>query len=195
LKAAVEHYAEYRRRLRQARTQAPSDSPLARTLDDHKDVLDATFRGDADQVIWWDVALPELEAQLVSAAPPVTAPANSAGVTFTTPPTVLRDVPDPPPLNPEAVIGSADARPPWTAEQGVFRGGKFTALEAAIGAINLIIVAASGLSGLYFANSTFGSFADYLTLALWGSTATAGLALLRRLVPGALTTSQPGLGG
>ena len=195
MKAAVEHYAEYRRRLRKAKVHAPTDSPLGRTLDDHKDVLDATFRGDADQVSWWDEALPKLEAQLVSAAPPAATPAISASVTFSTPPMALPDVPDPPPLAPVAMIGSADARPPWTAERGVFRGRKFTALETAIGAINLIIVAASGLSVLYFANSTFGSFADYLTLALWGSTATAGLALLRRLVPGALTTSQPGVGG
>jgi hypothetical protein len=46
----------------------------------------------------------------------------------------------------------------------------------------------TGMSAVYFANSTFGSLGDYLSIALWGSTATAGTALVRRLFPGAFTT-------
>jgi hypothetical protein len=65
-------------------------------------------------------------------------------------------------------------------------------LEWLIGALSLVIIAATGMSALYVSNGTFGSVGDYLTVALCGSTATAGLALLRRLLPGALKTVQAG---
>jgi hypothetical protein len=66
--------------------------------------------------------------------------------------------------------------------------------EGVIGALSLLIIAASGVLALYVEDTTFGSFGDYLSIALWGSTATAGLALLRRLFPGALRTAQAGAG-
>ena len=195
LKAAAEHFAEYRRRLRLAAAAAPAASELAKKLEAHRRLLEATFRGDGDQVDWWDDAVPKLEAGLEGLTSPP-APAESAvkdaELALNMPPTLLEDTPG---AEPVPDLPAAEPAPPWTAPRGVFRARRFGRMETLIGLINLLIVAASGLSALYFANSTFGSVADYLTLALWGSTATAGLALLRRLVPGALTTSQPGVGG
>ena len=78
---------------------------------------------------------------------------------------------------------------PWAAKFGSLRGGRLTAWEWIIGTLSLLIIIGSGLSLLYVGDTTFGSFGDYLSVALWGSTATAGLALLRRLFPGALTTA------
>ena len=194
LRLAAERFAGYRRRLGHARNRATDGSPLANKLDAHVDLLDSTFRGDDDQVTWWDAALPALEAEPV--VPPAADAAAVAAVgddnRLSTAPKSLAVDPSPEEPGPAADV---DPSPPWTAQDGVYRGKNFQVLEALIGAINLSIVAASGLAALYLTNSTFGSFADYVTLVLWGSTATAGLALLRRLIPGALKTSQPGVGG
>lgn len=52
-------------------------------------------------------------------------------------------------------------------------------------AVALVIALLTGLSALYFGDDdTFGGLGDYVTAFVWGSTATAGVALARRLVPG-----------
>lgn len=195
LKAAAEKFAEYRRRLRRAVDGATADPELANKLRAHQRLLDATFRGDSDQIVWWDDALPKLEAgrEALIAASPASAPgaAEQPGITLDRPPAALTARPK---LGSLPGVAPAEPAPPWTATGGVLRTVAFGRAGALIGAINLLIVGAAGLSAGYLANATFGSAADYVTLALWGSTATAGLALLRRLVPGALTTVQAGVG-
>jgi hypothetical protein len=195
LKAAAEHFAEYRRRLDLAIDDAPAGSDVAKKLQASRRLLEATFRGDDDQVDWWDAALPKLEASLeglTSPEAPTTPASAEPRLALNLAPGLLRSNA---PSGPLPATQDPEPAPPWDAPKGVFRTGGFLGMEVLIGTINLFVVAVSGLSAVYLANSTFGSAADYVTLALWGSTATAGLALLRRLVPGALTTSQPGVGG
>jgi hypothetical protein len=194
LRAAAEKFAEYRRRLKLALGRA-AGSALATEIEAHQRLLEATFRGDDDQVDWWDKALPDLEAELegdVSTPAAKNPPPGQQQISLADPPGAL---PSWPPLGDAPAEADTEPAPPWVASKGVLRPSDFGGMEALIGAINLLIVIAAGLSAGYFAKDTFGSSADYLALLLWGSTATAGLALLRRLLPGALTTVQPGIGG
>jgi hypothetical protein len=195
LKAAAEKFAEYRRRLQRAIDDPTADPELVKKLIAHRRLLQATFRGDSDQIDWWDEALPKLEAELealISPPPSAAGAAEQPQITLTQAPTALTARPE---LGPTPAAAAAEPEPPWPANHGVLRTTDFGRVGTLIGIINLLIVAAAGLSVGYLANATFGSTADYVTLALWGSTATAGLALVRRLLPGALTTVQPGVGG
>jgi hypothetical protein len=54
--------------------------------------------------------------------------------------------------------------------------------------VTLVIVVLSGLAVLYYGEDTWGSTGDEITALVWGSTATAGITLARRLVPGTFKT-------
>jgi hypothetical protein len=61
----------------------------------------------------------------------------------------------------------------------------FNARDVPFLVVSLAIALLSGLSVLYYGDDTFGSTGDVIAALIWGSTATAGVALVRRLIPGA----------
>lgn len=193
LKTAAGKFAEYRRRLDRAITQTDDASLLRGSLEAHKRLLETSFRGGGGQDVWWDEVLPKLESQLEArvSAPVDSEPADEPTLALSDSPA---DIGKRPTLGGTANQEFVDPVPPWEASGSVLRSGALGRMEKAIGAISVAIVIVAGFASGYLANDTFGSLPDYLALALWGSTATAGLALLRRLFPGALTTVQPGVG-
>ncbi len=60
----------------------------------------------------------------------------------------------------------------------------FSLADAAFFLLTLILVLLSGLVALYYTTDTWGSTGDEIGALVWGSTATAGITLARRLVPG-----------
>lgn len=78
------------------------------------------------------------------------------------------------------------------AENGTTWSRYFEFGNWAFALISAAVVIASGLSALYFSNSTFGTFNNYLGMVLWGSTVQGGISLVRQLVPGAAKGLVPG---
>lgn len=209
LRVAVEHFVDLHDRLEHARVLAAEagKASLVTTLDLHLQMLRHTFNGSEDQVVAWATILPAREQQLfVVAAVPALAgnadPVADAALSW------LREEELIDPLQAVAVTAQADEEPategdgrkrpspgrrraprtpPWSAPlwRDHFRG-----IERLIGVLSFLIITGTGMSILYVPNKTFGSAGDYLSMILWGSTATAALALARRLLPGALTSQQ-----
>jgi hypothetical protein len=81
---------------------------------------------------------------------------------------------------PSALRPVPPKRPETTGDLKRRLRGRDYLLTSATFAITVI----TGLSVLYFANQTFGSWADYVGLFVWGLGVDAALKLTRRLGPG-----------
>jgi hypothetical protein len=191
--AAAEQYAGFRARLQTAIDELPvSSQTLRECIVSRRRLLDTTFRGDADQVTFWAAELTRVEAAAYAGGTALTSlTPGPAELPHIAP---LERAPDRPADRPASPEPKAASDSPWPAGRWVVRGAGFTRLEWLVGIVSLVTIAATGMSLLYFTNDTFGSLGDYLAIALWGSTATAGVALLRRLLPGATSTRLPGVG-
>jgi hypothetical protein len=200
LRVAAEHFAELHRRIHQAirlnNARTSPDPALATKLASRHAELVHTFHGDDDQMLWWNTEMPALESAVyVPPAPTTVAPAAAPEV----PGTAIAPPPADEPLanaccrkfdheDGTAPVENPVGIPPWEATRRALRGRAFTTAEALVGAASLLTILASGMGAIYLTNDTFGSTANVVSAFLWGSTATTAVALLRRLLPGGLTT-------
>lgn len=89
----------------------------------------------------------------------------------------------------EAAVAEHAPAPTSESLADVGESHALSALDVLFVAVSAALAAASGLVTLYFDNDTFGSTGDYIGLVVWGATATAGLALVRRIVPASIKSS------
>jgi hypothetical protein len=129
----------------------------------YSDIAKGLFAGAAPSAV--QVNVPALGSVSLAAPPAVHAelPALRTGLHAPTPAPVVSTV----------------------AENGTTWSRYFEFGNWAFAIISAAVVIASGLSALYFSNSTFGTFNNYLGMVLWGSTVQGGISLVRQLVPGA----------
>jgi hypothetical protein len=173
-------YENYRRLL-EANPEA--DQPTRKKIDTGRRQL-LSNTASSDDVTAQHGAYADIAKALASGATPSAVQVNVpaiGSVSLASPAVVHAELPT---LRPGPAAPPAAPVISTVAENGTTWSRNFEFGNWAFAIISAAVVIAGGLSALYFSNSTFGSFNNYLGMVLWGSTVQGGISLVRQVVPG-----------